>query len=261
MRRRHGILTLLVLSGCPWIGGPPPGDVEPDTTVEDECVDVDFDGVCDDADACVDGVDDTTDTYVLQDGQSVSGLACGDEDSVRVPVDAGCTYNVSVDGPDSLNVEVIEDSDLLASGPAPLSYQGISASFVEWELLLFGADDAYTASVTSVCPSCGTERVTARWGEVVTARLCPWSPELTVVVDTIRPECDYGVLLVTSDQTTTTLVLSDGVDIGELSGDSGYLSVVGPVSPNAWKYQVVISQPSDAPVEQGVLLELTEYCE
>lgn len=261
MRLSAALVAVLGLTGCPWIAGPPPGDADTDDEVGVECVDFDFDGACDNVDECVDGIDDTTDQYVLAPGESVSGLACGDDESIRVSVDAGCTYSVSVDADSTVGVEIIEDSYILASGQAPLSLEAVSASFDTWEVLLFGDDDVYTVSTAFDCPSCGMDRINANWGDVVAARLCPWSPELTVVMSRVRPECEYGVNLVTSDQAMTTLVVVDGASETSITDDSGYLGVVGPVSANTTEIRVVISQPSGAQVEQGVLLDLAEYCD
>jgi hypothetical protein len=253
------LLAVLCLTGCPWIGGSPPGD-DADTDVDLECIDLDFDGVCDDADDCVDGIDDITDRHVLSPGQPVTDWVCGDEESIFLGVDAGCSYTIAVDAPSTVGVEIIEDSYILASGPASMSFEGVSASFDVWEVLLFGNDDAYTVSAQAQCPSCGVDLIHADWGDVVSARLCPWSNELTIVMNTVRPGCDYGANLVTSDRTTTTLVVSDGVFDTSISDDSGYLSIVSPVSSGATEVRAVISQPSGVNVEQGVLLELAEYC-
>ncbi|MFT6817386.1 MAG: hypothetical protein ACJATT_001193 [Myxococcota bacterium] len=263
MRQSPGLLAVVLLCGCPWISGPPLGadDIDPDTDDADVvCIDVDFDDVCDDVDACVDGVDDTVDQTTLRAGESVSGWACGDDDLVALRVDAGCTYAVTVDAPASLGVEVFEDSYLLASGPAPLMFEAMSASFTSWELNLFGDDDAYTVSAVADCPACSTQPVTADWGDIVAGRLCPRSPELTVVMRTVRSECTYGVNLVTSDQTLTTLLTTDGGWQDMVSGSSGYLAIIGPASPNATEFRVVVRQPASAQVEQGVRLELAEYC-
>lgn len=260
MRPSVCLLAGLVLGGCPWIAGAPPGALDPDSDSDSECVDFDWDGVCDAQDACIDGIDDTVDNYLIRPGGSLPGRVCGGDDTIGIEVEAGCIYTVDVEAESTVGVELVEDSYIRASSQAPFVFSGVSASFETWDLLLFGTDSNYIVSTTAQCPSCGPNRFDAEWGDTVTARICPDTPGVTVIMGTVRPECDYGANVVTSDATTTTLYVTDDISEGSVSGETGYLSIVGPASDNATQIRVSVFQPVTAQVEQGVLIELTEYC-
>lgn len=211
---------MLTLVGCPWIAGGPPGELDSntDSDLDTECLDADLDGVCDHVDTCIDGIDDTVDNYLIEPGGSLPGKVCGGDDTIAVQVDAGCTYSADVQAEPTVGVELIEDSYIRESGQAPLSFSAVSGSFDTWEILLFGQDSDYVVSTTEQCPTCGSSPQQAMWGETISGRLCPDYPSLTVTMRTVRPQCDYGINVVTSDQTTTTLYITDDISEGSVSG-------------------------------------------
>lgn len=250
-------LSLLLLAGCPWIAEHNPDVIDTDPGVD--TADTGCDGAW-----CEDACDEDSEVAGELDGSgSFAGSVCGGMDEVRLAVEAGCVYDLSVQSVPGVTVSVYEEYDELAETETSLDLSATAAFTGTWFVRLWGEfnDEAYSVRAAEDCPDCTTGSRVTGWNTVLTSRLCPSATSLTVRVSGGRVNCDQTLNLHTSDRTTTTLVITDSTSTTtSLSDDSGLMAIAGALVSADGDLRVDISQPWDAEVEQGVWLELVQDC-